>query len=322
MTINPKAWLTYFKSKYPNFHVVVPGRLYRSATPKPEDLEKWHALYGIETWLDLRMPKDYRNASFFAAQCATAARLGIKRISLPLDDFGIVSDEQVRVLLEILTNKDNGVILFGCKGNRHRGGLAAALYRTRIQGWTGEKAYEEEAKGRGYYASGHGKFDYRFKQLLGLAMILVMFASSAFGQAPKPRHDPPVQELLTHPFIQPTPQLAPVSVEALKTALPPKDDRFNWTFWLGSISYSYATAMDIAETKKSIDRGSIELNPIFGHDRGHKVRYTANAIASAGIYAVAVYAERKGHRLFARVLLFTGAAIRGAAAIWNHRRKR
>lgn len=160
--------LTYLKSRYPNFHTVVAGRLYRSATPKPADLEKWQREHAIKTWVDLRMPKDYINEpSFFAAQCATAKRLGIKRISLPLDDFGVVSDEQIRVGLELLSDATKSPTLVCCRGARHRAGLLCCLFRMKFQGWTAEAALAE-AKAAGYYRHGHERFDDRFMDLIGM----------------------------------------------------------------------------------------------------------------------------------------------------------
>lgn len=310
MILNPLAWLTYARSRYPNFHAVVPKYIYRSASPKPEDLKLWHEEHGIETWIDLRMPANYLDdPAFFEAQIAMAAELGIERVSFPLDDFGVISDEQVRVAIELFGDETKGVQLWACAGGRHRTGAMIALFRTSFQRWAGQKAYDEAKEVGGYYSSGHGRFDRRLRQLLGLMLLLVMFTAPAFGQ---------------HPFIKPDVENRQ-QIAASAQGNPPEvseDDRFNWSFWLASISYSYATAMDISTTKGAIDRGAIELNPIFGHGRGRKVRYTANAIASAGIYAVAVYAEKKGHRLFARVILITGTVIRGGAAIWNHNRRR
>ena len=161
-------WIwTYLRTSGDNFHEVVPGRIYRSATPSPENLEKYRRKFGIKTWLDLRMPKDYRDSSFLAAQCAIAKRLGIERISLPLDDFGVVSDEQIRVGLEILTDESRQPLLFGCKGNRHRAGLLCAVFRMRIMGWTAEDVLKE-AIHCGYYRHGHRAFDDRFMDLIGM----------------------------------------------------------------------------------------------------------------------------------------------------------
>lgn len=167
--LSPKAWWTYFRSRRPNFAVVVPGRMFGSATPTPENLAKWKTQYGLRAWIDLRMPKDYDgDASFFAAQCAAARELEIKRISFPLDDFGIISDEQVAVAISLMDDPKLWPTLWACRGGRHRRGIMVALFRTRIQGMAGERAYEEAEDVGGYYASGHRTFDKRFRQLLGL----------------------------------------------------------------------------------------------------------------------------------------------------------
>lgn len=452
--------LTYLKSRYPNFHTVVPKRLYRSATPKPDDLEQWHEVYGIKTWLDLRMPKDYiDDPSFFAAQCAMARRLGIERISLPLDDFGVVTDEQVRVGLEILTDETKFPILFGCRGARHRAGLLCAVYRMRVQGWSGEKALEE-AKCCGYYPNKHRTFDKRFRQLLGLLLVLLM-AVPAFGQSSTlgrlvidtsqseyatPSSDRNVicpvceeagkkstvrrwtepttygfsytpsinyyksenrywdedgkyhdhelaQEMLIcsaghrfwdfddhrcwcdwpnkryvvvdevkgetitlpegdwkklldhsngitytpngavimpmsyHPYIQPERTLRDVltvqSDSMAKTIEPHRpDQRFDRSFWIASGLFAAASTADIITTHKALERGAVELNPIFGERNGAGLRTTANALATTGIWGIAAYCEQRGQRRFGRILLLTGAAIRTAAAFWNHTRRR
>lgn len=162
-------WIwTYLRTAGDNFGVVVPGRLYRSATPSPGNLAKWKGELGIKTWVDLRMPKDYIGShSYFSAQCATAKKLGIERISLPLDDFGVVSDEQIQVWLDIACDETRLPILVGCRGARHRAGLLCAMYRMRVQGWSGEAALKEAVR-RGYYRHGHETFDDRFMDLIGM----------------------------------------------------------------------------------------------------------------------------------------------------------
>lgn len=132
-----------------------------------------------------------------------------------------------------------------------------------------------------------------------------------------------------HPFIKPDlqAQASAAAVDRAKTLAHPqsdyyKEDAFNWVFWLGSAGYWGSFAADIKTTMGSLERGSIELNPVFGHSNGHAVRYTANAVATAGIYGIVVYCEKRNHRRLARALLYVGTAVRTAAAIWNHSRRR
>jgi len=314
-------WLIrYLRSTAPNFHVVVPGVLYRSATPSPENLEKWQRKYKIATWLDLRKAEDFdgdrRTPSdktrFFERQMQVARHLGIERVWLPISDRKPTSDESVRAIMQVLeAATTERPVLVACQGGRHRTGLAIALYRMRVQGWFGGQAFDE-AKKRGFYDHGHEEFGKRFRQLLGLLLVLLM-AVPAFGQ---------------HPFIKP--QMTAVVKESLTTEptikAPPIDygasHRFDRSFWLASSLFAAASTADIVTTHKALERGAVELNPFFADQNGAGLRTSANAIATTGIWAIAAYCEKRGHRRFGRILLLTGAAIRTAAAFWNHNRRR
>lgn len=315
----------YIKTSGDNFHEVVPGRIYRSATPSPENLEKWYRKFGVRTWLDLRLAKDLEGdrARNFAAQMAICKRLGIERVWVPISDRNPTSDLDVQRCLDVLTDLSRSAVLVACQGGRHRTGLVCALYRVRVQGWKSKDAFKEAEKHGFYDAMGHGDFGKRFRQLLSLLLVLLM-AVPAFGQSV-------VKESLTaHPFIKPdlaSHQASAAAVDRAKTLAHPqsdvyKEDAFNWGFWVASSLWGAAVTADIVTTKRALERGAVEQNPIFAHERGHAVRYTANAIASTGIWGVAAYAEHRGHRRFARVLLLTGAVIRTCAAVWNYNRAR
>jgi hypothetical protein len=121
-----------------------------------------------------------------------------------------------------------------------------------------------------------------------------------------------------HPFIQPD------LTSTVKTA--PRDyganHRFDRSFWLASGLFAAALTADIITTHKALERGAVELNPFFADQNGAGLRTSANVIATTGIWAIAAYCEKRGHRRFGRILLLTGAAIRTAAAFWNHNRRR
>jgi len=161
--------LKYLRTAGDNFHAVVPGRLYRSATPTPSRLRRWRKQYGIQTWLDLRLPSDstYRDPEWFPAQCAAARDVGITRISLPMSDRTPTSEEQARLILDVLTDRPKHPILVACQGGRHRAGQAVALYRVRVQGWPPQRAIAE-AERHGYYDHGHREFGAGLRRLLGL----------------------------------------------------------------------------------------------------------------------------------------------------------
>lgn len=160
-----QALFQYIKSAGANFHVVVPGELYRAATPSPANLRKWKRDYDIKTWVDLRMPKDYSAEKAFLAQVDMARELGIRRISLPCSDKDPMPDSTLTVGVGLLSNAAMYPMLFGCKGNRHRAGMLCAVFRMRVMGWTKEAAMDEAHK-CGYYPDGHREFDKRFMEVL------------------------------------------------------------------------------------------------------------------------------------------------------------
>ena len=309
-------WLvTYLKSRYPNRHTVVPGRLYRSATPKPEDLGRWVGEHDIQTWVDLRMPKDWEDDPlFFEDQCATAKRLKVERISLPCDDFGEISDAQIQVFLDIACDNTKAPVLVACRGGRHRAGLMVAMFRVRIQRWAEEKAFAD-AKACGYYAHGHKVFDKRFRQLLGMTLCVLLSLTSAFGQHP---FITPAVQINTHPFIH----LDRTDKESLTVEPVSNPHKFDRSFWLATTAWLGGSTADLVTTKFALDRGGIERNPLHAREGGHKLRWTSAIAATAGTVAFAAYLERRGHRRFARVMLYAGAVVRGSLAVWNHKQRR
>jgi len=189
------GWIwTYLRTAGDNFHEVVPGVLYRSATPSPENLEKWRRKYKIAVWLDLRQAEDFDGdrrtptdkTRFFERQMGVCRYLGIERVWLPISDRRPTSDESVRSIMYTLERASTErPVLVACQGGRHRTGLAIALYRMRVQGWPAttpdKKGAFDESEKRGFYDRGHEEFGKRFRQLLGLLLVLLM-AVPAFGQ--------------------------------------------------------------------------------------------------------------------------------------------
>ena len=126
------GWIwTYLRTTLAsNFHEVVPGRIYRSATPSPENLEKYRRKFGIKIWLDLRMPKDHRDSSFLAAQCAIDGSGSASNESRCPSTISVsYPTSRFRVGLEILTDETAGNRYCSDVGNRHRAGLLCAVFR-------------------------------------------------------------------------------------------------------------------------------------------------------------------------------------------------
>jgi len=101
---------------------------------------------------------------------AVARRLGMKFYSFPMEGSERPSDGKVAAILKIITEAKEPVYAH-CAAGRHRAGTIAALYRIRVQGWTPERAWEEqESYGFGpasehrelyAYVYGHGPRDKR-----------------------------------------------------------------------------------------------------------------------------------------------------------------
>lgn len=170
-------WIwAYLRTAGSNFHEVVPGKIYRGATPSPGNLAEWSERYGLRTWIDLRMPSDYKDSSAFAAQCTAARTFKIERISAPCSDRLPLPDATVDVVLELLQDETKYPLIIACNGGRHRAGAMIALYRKRVCGWSGEQAYAEAKKVGGYYPNGHETYDKHFRYLLGIASVVLVVA--------------------------------------------------------------------------------------------------------------------------------------------------
>ncbi len=108
-----------------NFHVVVPGKLYRAAQPTAEEIEAWHSQYGIKTIVNLRGAHPQRD--WYKIERTMAQALDIDLIDFPLQPDRGLSGDQVDELLGILT-RAKGPILIHCKNGADRSGLVSAFY--------------------------------------------------------------------------------------------------------------------------------------------------------------------------------------------------
>lgn len=183
--------LRYLKTRKPNFHVVVPGRLYRSAAPTPENLEKWKADHGITTVIDLRLPVDVDADPKFVDYVEACRRLNLKRFWIPMSDREATPPWIIRKVFALLDDPTLGVIDVHCEGGRHRTGEVIALYEVERLGVAPEVAMEH-AETAGFYERGHERFADGFRMLLAsagrgaLAMVLafVLSLTAVFGQGP------------------------------------------------------------------------------------------------------------------------------------------
>ncbi len=108
-----------------NFHVVLPGRVYRSAQLSAGELENTVRAYGIRTVINLRgsaPPIDW-----YLDECRATHKLGICQEDVGLQATRFPSVTEVRRLVEVLDQCDYPVLLH-CRQGADRTGLASVIF--------------------------------------------------------------------------------------------------------------------------------------------------------------------------------------------------
>lgn len=108
-----------------NLCEVIPNRLYRSAQPSGQVLEKLHRENGIRTIVNLR--GEHPGEPWYDDEKAFADRHGIELISMPLSAGRVLSEDEMRRLGKILTLSAQPLLVH-CKSGSDRTGLACAMY--------------------------------------------------------------------------------------------------------------------------------------------------------------------------------------------------
>jgi protein tyrosine phosphatase (PTP) superfamily phosphohydrolase (DUF442 family) len=108
-----------------NTHVVVSGRVYRSAQFKPAELEEHVRKYGIRTVVNLRgrFPEEV-----YINQSKVIQKLGISQEDVTSSANRLPSPMEIRRLFEIFDRAEYPILIH-CKQGADRTGLAAALYQ-------------------------------------------------------------------------------------------------------------------------------------------------------------------------------------------------
>ena len=74
---------------------------------------------------------------------ATADKLGLKFISIPLDVFSAPAMESIELFISSVRQEEHCPTFVHCLHGRDRTGLMTAVYRVVFQSWTADKAYAE-----------------------------------------------------------------------------------------------------------------------------------------------------------------------------------
>ena len=141
----------YSQGVAPNIHpkrfgVVEPGVVYRSGALTPEATRRIVQRHGIRTIIDLGAADGASRADRLAQR--TAEALGVTRYRLELFGDGTGNPNCYVYALRLATDEEHQPVLIHCGAGTERTGVAVALYRMLVEGWTREEAMAEaEAAG-------------------------------------------------------------------------------------------------------------------------------------------------------------------------------
>lgn len=107
-----------------NFHVVIPGRVYRGAQPSPDDVAELVKDYGIRTVVTLR--GCCALADWYQDQGRLIQELGINQEDIAFSAARLPSASEMRRLVEVLEHAEYPIYLH-CRRGADRTGLAAAV---------------------------------------------------------------------------------------------------------------------------------------------------------------------------------------------------
>jgi len=136
-----------YSSAHGNFRGVVPGKVYRSAQPSPEQLREWTGRYGFKTVINLRGDETEE----VKAERAVAEDLGLKMVTMTLSSYRLSARYLIVELLKTLESVETPVLIH-CHSGIDRAGTASALAAMVI----GQVHYEK-AKWQAYVAPGPWK---------------------------------------------------------------------------------------------------------------------------------------------------------------------
>jgi protein tyrosine/serine phosphatase len=120
-----------------NVHVVVTGKLYRSAQLDRAQFENVIGEYGIKSILNLR--GDSPGESWYEDEIAVSNTLGVKHFNYGIWASNPVTKQQIAEILNIVREAPKPLLVH-CDGGADRSGLVAALYLSEIENRSAEEA--------------------------------------------------------------------------------------------------------------------------------------------------------------------------------------
>ncbi len=131
------GYFTYVIFVTTNFHTVVPGVVYRSAQPSPEDVRIWTKTYGLKTIVNLR--GKWKNEPFYIAEIATAKELQIGHIDIRFPGIRLPSGDSLRRFVAALENSPKPLLLH-CRMGADRAGVGSVMAAMALGGESYRKA--------------------------------------------------------------------------------------------------------------------------------------------------------------------------------------
>lgn len=140
----PILYWNWHQSRWRNFRVVDPGKLYRSAQLPIESIQRIVHDYGVRTIVCLREgdKEEDKNEETWAAN----NRVKFVRIpprSWALKDGAVDAEIGLAEFRKVMDDPANHPVLIHCYAGIHRTGTYCAVYRMDYQGWSNEAALAE-----------------------------------------------------------------------------------------------------------------------------------------------------------------------------------
>ncbi|MEI6650692.1 MAG: protein-tyrosine phosphatase family protein [Candidatus Moraniibacteriota bacterium] len=124
------------------FSVPVPGVLSRSAQPTLDGFT-FLKVNGWKSIVDFREDGEKSNPYALDSKLPGFDQLSLKFLSIPIKDGTVPSDAQADLFLKFVTDPANQPVHVHCAAGIGRTGVAVALYRYSVQGWSMDKAIAE-----------------------------------------------------------------------------------------------------------------------------------------------------------------------------------
>jgi protein tyrosine/serine phosphatase len=118
------SWAAYLQATG-NVHVVIPGRLYRSAELGERGFERVIGEFHIRTVINLRGANPGK--TWYAHELDAARAMGVRHIDLAMSASHVPPAEKLARIRAVLATAPTPILIH-CQGGADRSGLVAALY--------------------------------------------------------------------------------------------------------------------------------------------------------------------------------------------------